>query len=150
MSNSGLFSRTEPSKRRIERWLAVAISLFLAFAANYFVLGLINAPVEPLVDLDPEITFDDVRPSVGPALMTVLIVAAASITLATLLQLFNSRWSLPVVLFYFLAAKLSWVMSAFLPNYDGGTSGMILTVIQIGLIVLIFRTQGHRWFRLSL
>lgn len=145
-----MLSRSEPAQRRVERWLAVAISLFLSLAASYFVLGLINAPVEPLVDLDPGITFDDVRPSVGPGLMAVLIVAAASITLATLLQLFNSRWSLPVVLFYFLAAKLSWVMSAFLPNYDGGTSGMILTVIQVVLIVLIFRTQGHRWFRLSL
>jgi len=27
---------------------------------------------------------------------------------------------------------------------------MSLTVIQVVLIVLIFRTQGHRWFRLSL
>ena len=142
-------SRTDPEKRHVERWIAFAISLFLPLAASYFELGLLSAPVEEYVNLQDDIVFEDVQPVVGPALFSVLVATAVLCAIATLLQLINSRWSLPVLLAYFVTAKLSWVMSSFLPNYDGGATGAVLTLIQLLVLFLVFRTQGHKWLRLA-
>ncbi|WP_203293493.1 hypothetical protein [Maricaulis parjimensis] len=140
---------TDPEKRHVERWIAFAISIFLSLAASYFVLGLMSAPVEEYVNLQDDIHFADVQPVVGPFLFGVLAVTAISCVIGTLLQAFNTRWSLPVMLFYFLSAKLSWILSSFLPNYDGGATGAVLTLIQLIMLFLVFRTQGHKWFRLQ-
>ena len=142
-------SRTNPEKRHIERWIAFAVSVFLSLAASYFVLGLMSAPVDEYVNLQDDIMFDDVRSSVGPVLFGVLAATALTCLAGTVIQLFNSRWALPVMMLYFITAKISWVMSSFLPNYDGGMTGAVLTMFQMFVLFLLFRTQGHKWFRLD-
>ncbi|MAK64311.1 MAG: hypothetical protein CMF75_06140 [Maricaulis sp.] len=141
-------SATDPDKRHAERWIAFAISAFLTLAASYFVLGLMSAPLDEYINLQDDIMFDDVRPSVSPFLFGVLAVTAVTCLIGTVLQAFNSRWSLPAMIVYFVAAKLSWILSSFLPNYDGGATGAILTLIQLVVLFLVFRTQGHKWLRL--
>ena len=107
-----------------------------------------SAPLDEYINLQDDIMFDDVRPSVSPFLFGVLAVTAVTCLIGTVLQAFNSRWSLPAMIVYFVAAKLSWILSSFLPNYDGGATGAILTLIQLVVLFLVFRTQGHKWLRL--
>ena len=59
----------------------------------------------------------------------------------------RSRWAFPAILVHFAAAKSAWVLSTFLPYYDGGAIGAWLTVVQVVAIALIFRSTDQSWFR---
>lgn len=126
--------------RLVERWLGVFLCFLLALSQGYFILGLYVFSVDEYVDLEPNVTFEDVRPVIEWPLETAIIIAFAGAALATMLAIFRSRWAFAAILVHFIAAKTAWVLSTFLPYYDGGAIGAWLTVIQMVAIVLIFRT----------
>lgn len=136
-----------PVFRAAERWIAVILCLFLGVAQGYFVIGINFFSIDRYVDLEPGVTFEDVRPIIDWPLQTSLILACLGALLATILLLARSRWAFPAILVHFMAAKTAWVLSTFLPYYDGGAIGAWLTVIQMIAIVLVFRSTDQTWFR---
>lgn len=133
--------------RTAERWTAAVLGLFLAVAQGYFVIGINLFPIDEYVDLEPGVTFEDVRSVVDWPLQTSLALACLAALAATLLVLWRSRWAFPAILVHFAAAKTAWVLSTFLPYYDGGAIGAWLTVVQVIAVVLIFRSTDQSWFR---
>jgi|GEM_PF-2928060 len=136
-----------PVFRAVERWVAIALSVFLGVAQGYFVVGINFFAIDRYVDLEPDVTFADVRPVIDWPLQTSLTLACLAAFAATALLLVRSRWAFPAILVHFIAAKTAYVLSTFLPYYDGGAIGAWLTVIQIIAIVLIFRSTDQVWFR---
>lgn len=134
-----------PPLRQPEYMLGLALSVFLTLTAIFFIAGLADAPVD-FVDLEPGASFDSVRASVDGPLLGALVVSAVAVTLSTALQLVRSRWSVVPMLVHFVAAKTAWVMAAFLPGYDGGLIGAVLTVLQLIAIVLVYRAHDPGWF----
>ena len=130
-----------------ERWAGVALSLCLAIVLGYFVVGLNLYPVDEIVNPQPGVTFDVVRPSVGWPLQAALAIACLGAATATVLTAIGSRWAFLAILLHFIASKTAWVLSAFVPYYEGGAIGAWLTVIQIIAIVVIFRSTDPVWFR---
>lgn len=136
-----------PVFRAAERWIAIILSLFLGVAQGYFVIGINFFSIDRYVDLEPGVTFEDVRPIIDWPLQTSLALACLGALVAAVLLLVRSRWAFPAILVHFMAAKTAWVLSTFLPYYDGGAIGAWLTVIQVITIVLVFRSTDQTWFR---
>lgn len=136
-----------PVFRAAERWIAIILSLLLGVAQGYFVIGINFFSIDRYVDLEPGVTFEDVRPIIDWPLQTSLALACLGALVAAVLLLARSRWAFPAILVHFMAAKTAWVLSTFLPYYDGGAIGAWLTVIQVITIVLVFRSTDQTWFR---
>lgn len=130
-----------------ERWAGAALSLSLAIVLGYFVVGLNLYPVDEIVNPQPGVTFAVVRPSVSWPLQAALAIACLGAMTATVLTAIGSRWAFFAILVHFIASKTAWVLSTFVPYYEGGAIGAWLTVIQIIAIVLIFRSTDPVWFR---
>ena len=136
-----------PVFRAAERWIAIILSLLLGVAQGYFVIGINFFSIDRYVDLEPGVTFEDVRPIIDWPLQTSLALACLGALVAAVLLLARSRWAFPAILVHFMAAKTAWVLSTFLPYYDGGAIGAWLTVIQVITIVLVFRSTDQTWFQ---
>jgi hypothetical protein len=136
-----------PVFRAAERWIAFVLCLLLGVAQGYFVVGINFFSIDEYVDLEPGVTFEDVRPVIDWPLQTSLILACLAAFVAMVLVARRSRWAFPAILIHFAAAKSAWVLSTFLPYYDGGAIGAWLTVVQVVAIALIFRSTDQSWFR---
>ncbi|MAK64310.1 MAG: hypothetical protein CMF75_06135 [Maricaulis sp.] len=132
--------------RQIERWTAIAMTLGLTPIAAYYAIGILGLPIERLVDLDPTTRFDDVRRMISPVHVAALILSGAGATASLLLQILDSRWSLPAHILYFIGAKTGWIMASFLANYDGLMVGAVTSIFQLSVLVILVRTQGGKWF----
>lgn len=128
--------------RRLEWGAAIALCLFLAAAEAFFALGLFDLPLDGILDLEPNTTFAEVRPVAGWPLRVALLVSAIAAGLAVPLTALRSAWAFALIVLHFVTAKIAWVLSAFLPNYDGGPIGAWMTVIQILAIALVFRAAS--------
>ncbi|WP_203293495.1 hypothetical protein [Maricaulis parjimensis] len=114
--------------------------------ASYYALGVAGFPIERFVDIDPTTRFDDVRFLIGPLHYWALIVSGSFAVLSLVLQILDSRWSIPAHIIYFIGAKIGWIMASFLANYDGVLVGATTTIFQMTVLVILVRTQGQKWF----
>lgn len=139
-------SADRQTRRRIERWTGILVTAGLTPIAVYYALGVAGIPIEHIVDLDRTTRFDDVRPMISPLHVGALIVSGISVIASLILQVLDSRWSIPAHIIYFTGAKIGWIMSAFLANYDGSPVGAMTTIFQLSVLVILVRTQGGKWF----
>ena len=128
-----------PQIRALEWILAIGLCGFLTLIEAYFTYGLFVAPIDGYVDLEPGTTFEEIAPIVGWPLKISLLSAFASAAIATPLTVIRSPWAFAAILVHFIAAKIGWIQSAFLPSYDGSVIGTWMTIIQILAMGLVFR-----------
>ena len=139
-------TKTNPTRRLIERWIGILITMALTPVAVYYAVGVLGLPIERFVDLDPTTRFDDVRRLMSPLHLGALFLAGGCVMLSLVLQVLDSRWSIIAHILYFAGAKTAWVLAAFLANYDGLLVGAVTSVFQLSVLVILIRTQGQKWF----
>jgi hypothetical protein len=133
--------------RHLERQVAIILTGGLCLISFYYSAGFLGLPIERLVDMNPNIRFDDVRHDMLPAHIGTLAFSTLAAFACLGLQLADSRWCVPAMIVYFLTAKVGWVLAAVLINYSGFSVGGFTTVFQVIVLALLFRTHWHKWWQ---
>lgn len=133
------------TKQQIDWWLARFGIYMTALVMSHLLIGLYLFPIDRYIPLEPGTNLQLAGQNIHPVLEVLMWGNTALLVACIILVSRRSRWVLPGMAIYLIAAKLTWVYTVYLTYYNGDGFALWVTLFQLIGLIFSFRAAWPEW-----